>query len=146
MTRFSLSRADIKRACDPLRVVSFREGGLSRKIAFDGTVVFGSLGVLTLVVLIVFGAPLSSLFLVAFGFLGLIVMSAREYLADLGAGLVLRVVKPYSTGDTVHLYSTDANEYIDATVIKLGAVHTTLAAPSGVITVPNHAMVTDEAA
>lgn len=146
MTRFSLSKDDIKRACDPLRVVSFREGGLSRSTAFDGTVVFGSLGALTLVVLTVLGAPLSSLLIVAFGFLGLIAMAAREYLADLAAGVLLRIAQPYATGDLVHLYSADAHEYIDATVIRLGPVHTTLAAPSGVITVSNHAMITNDTA
>jgi small-conductance mechanosensitive channel len=140
MSRFSLSKADIKQACDPRRVVSFREGGLSRRTALDGTVVFGVLALLTIVGLALIGASVGSLVIVTIGFLGLVCFAAREFLSDLGAGAILRFVQPFSAGDTVHLYAADADEHIDATVIKLGPVHTTFAAPHGLLVVPNHQM------
>lgn len=143
MTKFSLSKGDIARTCDPRRVVSFCEKSLGRETAFDGVVVFGVLGALTLVALALIGANLGSLLIVGFGFAGLIAFAGREYISDLAAGALLRFVQPYQLGDTVHLYSTDAHEYVDATVIKLGPVHMTLAAPDGVLVVPNHAMLTD---
>jgi small-conductance mechanosensitive channel len=124
--------------------VALREGGRTRRTSLDGTVIFAALAVLTLTGLAVIGASFGSLAIVGFGFLGLIAFAARAYLADLGAGAVLRLAQPFKTGDVIHLYSTDEHEFIEATVIKLGALRTTLAAPTGVMVVPNHQMISDE--
>jgi small-conductance mechanosensitive channel len=140
MSRFSRSKAGIKRACDPRRVVSYREGTLARRTAFDGTLVFAVLAALTIAVLAVIGASFGSLVIVVIGFLGLIGFAAREFLADLGAGALLRFAEPFKAGDTVHLYAADTGDYLDATVIKLGMVHTTFATQYGVVAVPNHRM------
>ena len=145
MSRFSVSQANDKPACDPCRV-SLREGRHSRRTSLDATVIFGALAVLTLAGLAVIGASFGSLAIVAFGFLGLIAFAARADLVDLGAGAVLRVAQPFKTGDTIQLYSVDAQDFIDASVIKLGALRATLATPHGLLVVPNHQLVTDEAA
>lgn len=144
MSAFNHSRSGTGLACDPRRVVSLRQGALSRRTAFDGVVVFSFLAVLTIAGLAVIGASLGSLLIVGFGFLGLVAFAARTYLADLGAGGVLRFAEAFKAGDTIHLYSADEHEYVDATVVRLGALRTTLAAPQGVLVVPNHQMLADD--
>ena len=142
----NLSKDDVKRLCDPRRVVRFRENGLSRRTAFDGTVCFGSIGLVVLAALLVIGAPFSSLFLVGFCFLALIGLAAREYVADLAAGALLHLVEPYRPGDLVHLYRVDDEQYVDATVVRLGALHTRMASERGEFDVPNHALLVDRTA
>jgi small-conductance mechanosensitive channel len=145
MSRFLASKADAGRVCDPRRV-SLAEGCLSRRSSFDATVVFGVLAALTLTTLALIGASSGSLVIVGVGFAGLLAFCARAYLLDLAAGAVLRFVQPFRVGDTIHLFSADAHDYVDATVIKLGAARTTLAVPAGVLVVPNHNMLSDQSA
>ncbi|MGN6606704.1 MAG: hypothetical protein ACTHMS_06815 [Jatrophihabitans sp.] len=143
MTRMKISGADVRRACDPRRIVWLNERGPVRATALDGTVVFGALAAVSLVALTVLGAPLSSILVVLLGFVGLLAIAAREFVADVAAGALLRFVQPYERGELVHLYCADEHEYVDARVVRLGPVHTTLAGPDREFRVPNHAMLSE---
>jgi small-conductance mechanosensitive channel len=145
MSKLAITKTDVTRVCDPRRVVAFGGDGLARKSGFDGVVVFSAVGVLTLLALAIIGAPISSVLLVAFGFVCLIAIAAREYIADIAAGAVLRYAQPYKPGDTVHLYCLNEHRYVDATVVKLGPVRTSLESETGsIVAVPNHSLLVDE--
>ena len=146
MSKLALPKMDIAKACDPRRVVAFGDDQLARQTGLDGCVVFSVVGVLTLVVLTIIGAPFSSLLIVTIGFLGLLAISARAFLADLAAGAVLRYAQPYKPGDAVHLYCLDEHRYVDATVVKLGAIRTAMTSSTGsIVAVPNHSLLFDDA-
>jgi len=146
MSKLALPKIDVAKACDPRRVVSFGNDKLARQSGFDGCVVFGVLGVVTLVALTIIGAPFGSLLIVAFGFLALLAIAARAFLTDLAAGAVLRYAQPYKPGDTVHLYCLDEHRYVDATVVKLGAVRMAMESSTGsIVGVPNHSLLFDDA-
>jgi small-conductance mechanosensitive channel len=141
-----ISGSDVRRACDPRRIVWLGDQPLGRTTALDGTVVFGALAALCLAGLLFVGAPLSSVLLVAVGFAALIGIAAREYLADLASGALLRFVQPYEPGEVVRLFCAEQNDYVDAEVMHLGPVHTTLAGPDRQFRVPNHVMLSEPGA
>jgi small-conductance mechanosensitive channel len=62
---------------------------------------------------------------------------ARRTLGSLLSGLTLLLVRPYAPGERVRLYSPELGSVVDAEVVRVGIVNTTLAAATGVLVVPN---------
>lgn len=62
---------------------------------------------------------------------------AHRTTASLFSGVALRLVQPFLPGECVRLDSTECGRFIDAVVVRIGFVNTTLATDRGVLVVPN---------
>src|SRR5258708_124461 len=64
--------------------------------------------------------------------------AAQSSLANLFAGLVISISRPYHVGDWVHLRSSSASGVeADGVVLQIGAMYTTLRSRGQQLTVPN---------
>ncbi len=84
------------------------------------------------------GVDLSG-FLLGSAVLGVIIgAAAQSSLANLFAGLVINLARPYRVADWVHLRSTSSSGVeCDGVVIQIGAMYTTLLSDGQRLTVPN---------
>jgi small-conductance mechanosensitive channel len=64
-------------------------------------------------------------------------VAVRDVLSNALAGIALLLARPYSPGERVRLYAPELRATVDAEVVRVGLVQTTLASPSGVFVVPN---------
>jgi small-conductance mechanosensitive channel len=63
--------------------------------------------------------------------------AARRTLGSLVSGLTLLLVRPYAAGERVRLYSPELRRVVDAEIVRVGIVNTTLAGRTGLLVVPN---------
>lgn len=132
----SLVRDDARRVCS-----TRRQRAYSRPARSTGP------ALLTIVL-----AALAATLLIAAGSSALVIVGAVALIAIIGAvaahrttaslfyGVALRLVQPFQPGERIRLYSTESRQFIDAVVVRIGFVNTTLATDSGVLVVPNTRM------
>ncbi|MEO9139337.1 MAG: hypothetical protein ABI345_09760 [Jatrophihabitans sp.] len=92
---------------------------------------------LTAAGLTVLGLPVD----VVAGFVLLVVavgaILARRTTASLAAGATLLIARVYLPGERVRLYASEVHSYIDAAIVRIGPVNTTLATSEGLLVVAN---------
>ena len=64
-------------------------------------------------------------------------IAARAVLGNALAGVTLLLARPYNPGERVRLYAPELGGDVEAEVVRVGLVQTTLASASGVFVVPN---------
>lgn len=69
--------------------------------------------------------------------LAVVAVSARRSLSNMLAALTLFVAQPYSAGERVRLYAGAERGVIEAEILHIGLLRTTLCSDSGVVAVPN---------
>ncbi|HVS41860.1 MAG TPA: mechanosensitive ion channel family protein [Candidatus Dormibacteraeota bacterium] len=106
--------------------------------AVRGVASWVSYGLLALFLTSALGVNLSG-FILGSAVLGVIVgAAAQSSLANLFAGLVISLARPYRVGDWVHLRSTSSSGVeADGVVLQIGAMYTTLLSMGQQLTVPN---------
>ena len=62
---------------------------------------------------------------------------ARRTVDDVVAGLGMFVVRPYAAGEVLRLHAPDDDAAVEATVVRVGPVNTTLATRDGLLLVAN---------
>ncbi|WP_159440891.1 mechanosensitive ion channel domain-containing protein [Jatrophihabitans endophyticus] len=93
--------------------------------------------VTTVAVLLALGSPPPVVLVAALVILLVGAVAARRVTANLLAGLGLLIVRPYQRGERVRLHTPDVAAVLDAEVVRIGLLNTTLATTTGVETVPN---------
>ena len=79
----------------------------------------------------------------AFGFVAMAVAAIciavvhRHTLSDLGAGATLLLAQPYNPGEQIRVYLDDAHDIIDAEVLQVRLLRTTLCTDTGMLAVRN---------
>ncbi|HEX3334977.1 MAG TPA: hypothetical protein VHS54_00865 [Jatrophihabitans sp.] len=66
--------------------------------------------------------------------------ATRRALASLLAGVGLALVRPFSPGEIVRVYVPDLADVVDAEIVRIGIVNTTMATRAGVLVMPNARM------
>ena len=104
----------------------------------QGVTTWMAYGLLALFLTSALGVNLSG-FILGSAVLGVIVgAAAQSSLANLFAGLVISISRPYRVGDWVHLRSTSSSGVeADGVVLQIGAMYTTLFSRDQQLTVPN---------
>lgn len=64
----------------------------------------------------------------------------RVSFADLAAGLVLLLARPYAPGEQIRIYVPCLHDVVDAEVVRIGWATTSLATATGLVTVANTRM------
>jgi small-conductance mechanosensitive channel len=107
-------------------------------VALQGVTTWVAYGLLALFLTSALGVNLSG-FILGSAVLGVIVgAAAQSSLANLFAGLVIGLARPYRVGDWVHLRSTTSSGVeADGVVLQIGAMYTTLLSTGQQLTVPN---------
>ena len=107
-------------------------------VAMQGVTTWVAYGLLALFLTSALGVNLSG-FILGSAVLGVIVgAAAQSSLANLFAGLVISISRPYRVGDWVHLRSTSSSGVeADGVVLQIGAMYTTLFSRDQQLTVPN---------
>ncbi|MGI8679242.1 MAG: hypothetical protein ACR2LX_11245 [Jatrophihabitans sp.] len=132
----SLLRDDARQACAARRARTWAEP--ARFIA--PALITCALAAVTAVLLLATGSPVLEIVVaVATIALGAAAVEHRTT-ASLFYGVAMRLIQPVQSGDRVRLYSTESQQFIDAMVVRIGLVNTTLAMDSGVLVVPNTRM------
>jgi small-conductance mechanosensitive channel len=67
-------------------------------------------------------------------------VATRRALASLLAGVGLALVRPFSPGESVRVYVPDLDDVVDAEIVRIGIVNTTMATRAGVLVMPNARM------
>lgn len=62
---------------------------------------------------------------------------AHRTLGNVVAGLALLLARPYSPGEQVRMYAPELHAVVEAEIVRVSLVHTTMATPSGLLVVPN---------
>jgi hypothetical protein len=63
--------------------------------------------------------------------------SVHEVFGSIGAGLTLLLARPYNPGERVRLYVPELGQEVNAEIVRLGLVSTTLATDTGLLALPN---------
>jgi small-conductance mechanosensitive channel len=63
--------------------------------------------------------------------------AAHRTVGSVLAGLILLVARPYTSGDHLRVWSSDLDDVVEAEVVHVGVLRTTLADDRGVHVVPN---------
>ena len=78
---------------------------------------------------------------VAAGLAALLVL--HRTLLSLLAGLALAVIRPYASGEPLRLHSPAHGGEVEAVIVRLGPLTTTLATETGLLCLPNHRLLMD---
>ncbi|HEY2704774.1 MAG TPA: mechanosensitive ion channel family protein [Candidatus Dormibacteraeota bacterium] len=107
-------------------------------VALQGATTWLAYGLLALFLTSALGVDLSG-FLLGSAVLGVIIgAAAQSSLANLFAGLVIGLARPYRVGDWAHLRSTSSSGVeCDGVVLAIGAMYTTLRSDDQQLTIPN---------
>ena len=70
--------------------------------------------------------------------LAIVTFIARRSLANMLAGLTMLVVRPYEPGERIRLYAAPGD--VEAEILHVGLLRTTLCTGNGVVPVPNSRM------
>lgn len=113
------------------------------RVAMNAAVVMTALPLAVAVALVVPAVVLPVVPAVAVAMIALAIVAvvARRSLSNMLATLTLVVAQPYLPGERVRLYAGDAHGMVDAEVLHIGLLRTTLCSDRGVIAVPNIRMV-----
>ena len=116
----------------------FRRGAnRGAMVALQGVTTWVAYALLALFLTSALGVNLSG-FILGSAVLGVIVgAAAQSSLANLFAGLVISVSRPFHVGDWVHLRSTSTSVECDGVVVQIGAMYTILRSRGQQLTVPN---------
>lgn len=71
------------------------------------------------------------------------VVIAHRTISSLFAGLALAVVRPYAPGERLRIFSPANGCIVEATLVQIGAVNTTLATDTGLLVVANDRLLKD---
>ncbi len=112
-------------------------------VAVQGVVTWIAYGLLALFLTSALGVNLSG-FILGSAVLGVIIgAAAQSSLANLFAGLVISLSRPYRVGDWAHLRSTSSSGVeCDGVVLQIGAMYTTLLSGDQQLTIPNSVAMT----
>lgn len=132
----SLTRDDARQAC-----AARRQRAYSRPARLTGPALLTLiLAALAATLLVAAGSSV----LAVVGVVALIALTAaviaHRTTASFFYGVALRLVQPFQRGERIRLYSTEFERFVDAVVVRIGFVNTTLATDSGVLVVPNTRM------
>src|SRR5438270_9525797 len=107
-------------------------------VAMQGVTTWVAYGLLALFLTSALGVNLSG-FILGSAVLGVIVAAAAQSsLANLFAGLVISISRPFHVGDWAHLRSTSSGGVeCDGVVLQIGAMYTTLLSNEQQLTIPN---------
>ncbi len=109
------------------------------RVAMNAAVVMSLLPLAVAVALVLPAMFLAVVPAVAVAMIGLAVVAvvARRSLSNMLAALTLFVAQPYTTGERIRLYASDAFGVIEAEVLHISLLRTTLCTGEGVVVVPN---------
>lgn len=132
-------RGDARRACDAHRERAFASPA---PVAAPFALVAVAIAVAALVSTVV-GLPVGERLAVVAGALVAASLVAHRTALSLFAGLALLVIRPYAAGERVRLHSPADGGHIEAVIVHIGAVNTTLATDSGLLVVANARLLKD---
>jgi hypothetical protein len=70
-------------------------------------------------------------------------VTLHRALLSLVAGLALAVIRPYASGEPLRLHSPAHGGEVEAVIVRLGLLNTTLATETGLLCLPNHRLLMD---
>ncbi len=132
-------RGDARRAC-----VAYRERAFASPAPVAAPLL-GALGVVVSAVLVSSALGLSVVEIVAVVAAVAVaaVVVAHRTVGSVLAGVVLLLIRPYAPGERLRLHSPRHGGSVEAVIVRIGLVNTTLATDSGLLIVANNRLLKD---